>query len=72
MFPEKGASVKLRFRKALTINIKKNILYMYLYTKKGGREMLGGALWLLLFSAVALAGLVITVLYGKVFDYDDE
>ncbi len=34
--------------------------------------MLGGALWLLLFSAVALAGLVITVLYGKVFDYDDE
>lgn len=33
--------------------------------------MLGGALWLLLFSVVALAGLVITVLYGKVFD-DDE
>lgn len=34
--------------------------------------MLGGALWLLLFSVVALAGLVITVLYGKVFEDDDE
>lgn len=34
--------------------------------------MLGGALWLLLFSVVALAGLAITVLYGKVFEDDDE
>ena len=35
--------------------------------------MIGGILWLLLFSAVALAGLVITVLFGRVFeDVDDE
>ncbi len=33
--------------------------------------MLGGILWLLLYSAVAMAGLVITVLFGRVFDYDD-
>ena len=29
--------------------------------------MIGGILWLLGFSAVALAGLVITVLFGDVF-----
>ena len=35
--------------------------------------MLGGIFWLLLYSAVALAGLVITVLFGKVFeDIDDD
>lgn len=34
--------------------------------------MLGGILWLLLFSVVAMAGIVITVLYGKVFDKDDD
>lgn len=34
--------------------------------------MLGGILWLLLFSVVALAGLVITVMFGKVFDTDDD
>lgn len=34
--------------------------------------MIGGILWLLLFSVVALAGLVITVMYGKVFDKDDD
>ena len=35
--------------------------------------MIGGILWLLLFSAVAMAGLVITVLFGRVFeDVDDE
>lgn len=33
--------------------------------------MIGGILWLLGFSVVALAGLVITVMYGRVFDYDD-
>ena len=33
--------------------------------------MIGGILWLLLYSAVAMAGLVITVLFGRVFDYDD-
>lgn len=31
--------------------------------------MIGGILWLLGFSVVALAGLFITVKYGKVFDY---
>lgn len=39
---------------------------------KEANNMIGGILWLLLFSVVALAGLVITVLYGKVFDNDDE
>lgn len=35
--------------------------------------MIGGALWLLLFSVVALAGLAITVKYGDVFaDIDDD
>lgn len=34
--------------------------------------MLGGILWLLLFSVVAMAGIVITVLYGKVFEKDDD
>lgn len=34
--------------------------------------MIGGILWLLLFSVVALAGLVITVMYGKVFEKDDD
>lgn len=34
--------------------------------------MIGGILWLLLFSVVALAGIVITLMYGKVFDYDDD
>ena len=35
--------------------------------------MLGGIFWLLLYSAVVLAGLVITILYGKVFeDIDDD
>ena len=33
--------------------------------------MIGGILWLLLFSAVAMAGIIVTVLFGKVFDYDD-
>lgn len=34
--------------------------------------MIGGILWLLLFSVVALAGIVITLMYGRVFDYDDD
>ena len=39
---------------------------------KGGTKMIGGILWLLLFSVVALAGIAITLMYGKVFDYDDD
>lgn len=34
--------------------------------------MIGGILWLLLYSAVALAGLFITVKYGKVFEKTDD
>lgn len=34
--------------------------------------MIGGILWLLLFSVVALAGIAITLMYEKVFDYDDD
>ncbi len=34
--------------------------------------MIGGILWLLLFSVVALAGIAITLMYGKVFEKDDD
>lgn len=34
--------------------------------------MIGGILWLLLFSVVALAGIAIPLMYGRVFDYDDD
>lgn len=39
---------------------------------KGGTKMIGGILWLLLFSVVALAGIAITLKYGKVFEKDDD
>lgn len=34
--------------------------------------MIGGILWLLLFSVVALAGIGITVMFGNVFEKDDD
>ena len=34
--------------------------------------MIGGILWLLLFSVVALAGIAIRLMYGKVFEKDDD
>ena len=34
--------------------------------------MIGGILWLLGFSVVALAGLVITIMFGGVFENDDD
>lgn len=55
--------------------IMKMLLYVYsirILDQKGGEKMIGGILWLLLFSVVALAGIVITLMYGKVFDNDDD
>ena len=45
---------------------------MYRKMQKGGTKMIGGILWLLLFSVVARAGIAITLMYGKVFDNDDD